>query len=93
MTRPSRSGSARTTLQLLGLAVLLTSAGVSRAHEEDGQPGPHGSRSEARYLFICTGDQARSSPDFLAVVNFDEDSADYGKVIGRAPLPEPGASG
>ena len=94
MTRPSRSGSAaRTTLRLLGLAVLLTSAGVSRAQQENAPTGPQGSRSQARYLFICTGDQARISPDFLAVVNFDEHSADYGKVIARAPLPEPGASG
>ena len=45
----------------------------------------------ATHLFICTGDQARQNPDFLAVVNFDETSADYGKVIARAPLPEPGA--
>jgi selenium-binding protein 1 len=26
-------------------------------------------------------------------VNFDADSADYGKVIAKAPLPEPGATG
>jgi 56kDa selenium binding protein (SBP56) len=47
----------------------------------------------ARYLFVCAGDQARKNPDFLAVVNFDEDSSNYGKVIAQAPLPEPGATG
>jgi hypothetical protein len=47
----------------------------------------------AEYLFICAGDQARKAPDFLAVVNFDQDSPDYGKVIAEAPLPEPGATG
>src|SRR5215468_698925 len=47
----------------------------------------------AKYLFVCAGDQARTNPDFLAVVNFDEDSRDYGKVIATAPLPEPGATG
>ena len=50
-------------------------------------------RREVKYLFVCAGDQARKSPDFLAVVNFDEDSPSYGKVISTAPLPEPGATG
>ena len=49
--------------------------------------------NSARYLFICAGDQARTTPDFLAVVNFDERSPQYGKVIAKAPLPEPGATG
>jgi DNA-binding beta-propeller fold protein YncE len=46
-----------------------------------------------KFLFVWTGDQARTNPDFLAVVNFDENSADYGKVITTAPLPGPGATG
>src|SRR5215470_15876300 len=46
-----------------------------------------------KYLFICAGDQARTAPDFLAVINFDESSSDYGKVIATAPLPQPGATG
>jgi selenium-binding protein 1 len=33
------------------------------------------------------------APDFLAVINFDEDSHDYGKVIGTVPIPGPGNSG
>jgi 56kDa selenium binding protein (SBP56) len=45
------------------------------------------------FLFIWTGDQARTNPDFLAVVNFDESSRDYGKVITSVPLPGPGATG
>lgn len=52
----------------------------------------HG-EDDGKYLFICAGDQARKNPDFLAVVNFDESSRDYGKVVATAPLPEPGASG
>jgi selenium-binding protein 1 len=48
---------------------------------------------EPRFLFVCAGDQARTNPDFLAVVNFDQDSRDYGKVIATSPLPEPGATG
>ena len=45
-----------------------------------------------KYLFVWAGDQARKSPDFLAVVNFDEKSADYGKVITTVPLTGPGAT-
>ena len=46
-----------------------------------------------KYLFVWAGDQSRSSPDFLAVVNFDERSPDYGMVVNTLPLPGPGASG
>lgn len=45
------------------------------------------------YLFVWAGDQARTNPDFLAVVNFDESSPDYGKVINTVALPAPGATG
>ncbi len=44
------------------------------------------------YLYIWSGDQARKAPDFLAVVNFDKSSADYGKIVTTVPLPEPGAT-
>jgi hypothetical protein len=92
MSKPWRAGGAASpAVQLLGLGVLLMMAGASAAQQEpaerEHQP------SAPRHLFICAGDQARQSPDFLAVVNFDETSADYGKVIARAPLPEPGATG
>src|SRR5262245_20768917 len=46
-----------------------------------------------KYLFVWAGDQARFNPDFLAVINFNESSRHYGKVITTVPLPEPGASG
>ena len=46
-----------------------------------------------KYLFICTGDQARTSPDFLAVINFDQKSPDYGKVVATAPFAAPNATG
>jgi selenium binding protein SBP56 len=46
-----------------------------------------------KFLFVWAGDQTRMQPDFLAVINFDEKSNDYGKVITTVPLPEPGASG
>jgi selenium-binding protein 1 len=68
------------------ICLLLGSAKISCASDENGKHAP-------KYLFICAGDQARQSPDFLAVINFDEDSPQYGKVIATAPLPGPGATG
>ncbi len=50
-------------------------------------------KGQERYLFVWAGDQARKNPDFLAVVNFDERSSDYGSVITSVPLPGPGATG
>ncbi len=48
---------------------------------------------KAGYLYIWAGDQARLAPDFLTVVNFDETSRDYGKVLRVVPLPPPGNTG
>ena len=47
----------------------------------------------AKTLYIWAGDQARQAPDFLAVINFDQESPDYGKVIKTVPIPFPGAVG
>jgi hypothetical protein len=55
--------------------------------EQKGKGGP------AKTLYIWAGDQARLAPDFLAVVNFDEGSKDYGKVIKTVPIPPPGNVG
>src|SRR5438128_4871980 len=46
-----------------------------------------------KYLFVWAGDQSRSNPDFLAVVNFDDHSSSYGAVINRVPLSGAGATG
>jgi selenium-binding protein 1 len=59
-------------------------------------PGSLPSRVEgkpAKTLYVWAGDQARVAPDFLAVVDFDEDSPGYGKVIRTVPVPGPGGSG
>src|ERR1700730_12492849 len=94
MTKNRRSGStALPAVRVLGITLLLTIAGAARAQQDSEQPDPERTRSAARHLFICTGDQARENADFLGVVNFDEDAAAYGKVIARAPLPDPGATG
>jgi 56kDa selenium binding protein (SBP56) len=44
-------------------------------------------------LYVWAGDQARKNPDFLAVIDFDEHSDHYGKVIKTVPLPPPGNIG
>jgi 56kDa selenium binding protein (SBP56) len=46
-----------------------------------------------RTLYIWAGDQERKRPDFLAVIDFDERSPSYGRVLRTVPLPSPGAVG
>jgi len=71
-------------IKALLLALAFTVAGAKLFAAEESSP---------KYLYICAGDQARTAPDFLAVINFDEKSANYGKVIATAPLPQPGGTG
>jgi len=63
-------------------------AGTSPGRKESGDDG-----KPAKTLYVWAGDQARTAPDFLAVVDFDEDSPRYGKVIRTVPVPGPGGSG
>ncbi|MBV8525135.1 MAG: hypothetical protein JOY71_23935, partial [Acetobacteraceae bacterium] len=68
-----------------GAAVLLLIGACGIGHSEE--------RRDEKYLFVWTGDQARTNPDFLAVIDFDEDSRAYGNVLSTVPLPGPGATG
>lgn len=70
------------------LVLALTVIGTSTPGRAAGGPG-----GPDRILYVWAGDQARSAPDFLAVVDFDESSAGYGRLIRTVPLPGPGASG
>ncbi len=72
------------------LAGLLTIGAASVVPAED-EAGYHGGKEKV--LYIWAQDQAHVAPDFLAVVNFDEESAGYGKVIKTVPLPPPGNIG
>jgi 56kDa selenium binding protein (SBP56) len=47
----------------------------------------------AKTLYVWAGDPARVAPDFLAVIDFDEESSSYGKVIRTVPVPPPGNAG
>lgn len=74
-----------TTAALVGAGVLLFMGGRHgvRADHDDAE----------KHLFVWAGDQARTNPDFLAVIDFDEHSRHYGGVITTLPLPGPGATG
>src|SRR5215469_3129609 len=72
-------------------AFTIAQARPRRSRQESEQSKPKG--TAPRYLFVWAGDQARQSPDFLAVVDFDESSPGYGRIITTVPLPGPGATG
>ena len=70
---------------LLALVFALAGAPYTFAQHANGQ--------RDTVLYVWASDQAHKAPDFLAVVDFDEDSATYGKVINTVPLPPPGNIG
>jgi selenium-binding protein 1 len=70
---------------LLGATLLMGAAQSVRAEDHE--------KKEGKFLFVCAGDQARTAPDFLAVIDFDEDSPEYGKVLASAPVVGPSATG
>ena len=54
----------------------------------------HGAhRKEATTLYVWASDQAKVAPDFLAVIDFDRRSPNYGQVLRTVPLPPPGNTG
>ena len=60
-----------------------------KSHGDHDKDGDHREKT----LYIWTGDQDRVRPDFLAVIDFSEDSRDYGRVLRTVPLPPPGNVG
>ena len=50
-------------------------------------------KDKDKVLYIWASDQDQKSPDFLAVINFDEDSSQYGNVIKTVRIPPPGNIG
>src|SRR5689334_3452669 len=85
----------RTTLIFFGAlavtAVLLT-FGLRITRGADRSDDSESSRHD-KFLLVWAGDQARTAPDFLATLNFDENSPDYGRLLNTAPLPAPGNTG
>jgi selenium-binding protein 1 len=76
-------------MTLVAASALLLGSAAFAANDPDHSHGP----GRGRRLFVWAGDQARQAPDFLAVVDFDERSATYGKVLSTVPLPGPGEAG
>ena len=77
---------------VLSLGVVALLERPANAAEDPGDRGAHG-KHKARTLYVWAGDQARVAPDFLAVIDFDEDSDSYGKVLKTVPIPPPGNVG
>jgi hypothetical protein len=80
--------SRKVTVTAVALVLMAALCGVAVSARADGHE-----HKKARHLYIWAGDRARTAPDFLAVVNFDESSKDYGKLIRTVPLPPPGNTG
>ena len=38
-------------------------------------------KEKEEVLYVWAGDQARQAPDFLAVIDFNEESQNYGRVL------------
>jgi len=55
--------------------------------------GHAGAAREAKTLYVWGSDVAGVAPDFLAVIDFDPRSPDYGRVLSTLPLPAPGNTG
>ena len=53
--------------------------------------GGHG--KEPTTLYVWASDQAGVAPDFLAVIDFDRKSQNYGQVLSTVPVPPPGNTG
>jgi len=68
-------------VMVLGANVHTTGARRDRGH------------APAKTLYVWAGDQARVAADFLAVVDFDQESPGYGAVLKTVPIPFPGAAG
>jgi len=90
------------------LVALTIMAGATACGRDDEAPAPtaalsapdagghgdgHAASREATTLYVWAGDKARVAPDFLAVIDFDPRSPDYGKVLSTVPLPPPGNVG
>src|SRR5262245_6463157 len=89
MERTYKQLRARTAMVLVIVALApITIATMTHdgRRDRDGQQAPE-------TLYVWAGDQARVAPDFLTVIDFDEDSPRYGEVISTVPVPGPGSSG
>ena len=82
-------------LSQLGLLFALSASGANA--QSDSVPSQHDEfkqgASADNTLIVWAGDKAHVAPDFIAVIDFDEHSPSYGKVLRTVPLTGPGAVG
>src|SRR3954469_15978940 len=78
----------------IGWALTAAFAGIALAWAEPARADDddHGRDKAEKYLYVWAGHRDHSIPDFLAVIDFDDDSPGYGRVINTVPLPGPGAT-
>jgi len=88
MKRTNKRTGAKIAMALVLVVVALASITKARGERRD-----HDGTRSPDTLYVWAGDQARVAPDFLAVIDFDEDSPDYGRVIRTVPVPAPGSAG
>lgn len=69
---------------LLWTLVLVVPALVSAGEKQTTNPASQGSS----YLFVWAGDAAHKATDFLAVVDAQPSSPDYGRIVATAPVGE-----
>jgi selenium-binding protein 1 len=75
---------------IMALAAMAAGTGAKAT----GSPAGHDTTSKrGKTLYIWAGDRERVRPDFLAVIDFNERSANYGRVLRTVPLPGPGSIG
>src|SRR4030095_3174382 len=70
---------------VIAVALGLSSGSPAEAHSSDDLDQDNHQREET--LYIWAGDQERTRPDFLAVIDFNERSPTYGRVLRTGPLP------
>ncbi len=88
------NGTRLSKLMAVAIVAALFFASAANASLEAKKASQDGvSERPEKVLFVWAGDQARQAADFLAVVDFDETSANYGKVTTTVPVPGAGASG
>ena len=77
-----------------GAAAPPTEVSLARDDGDNGDGNGHGGHGkEPTTLYVWASDQAGEDPDFLAVIDFDRKSSNYGKVLRTVPLPPPGNTG
>ena len=78
---------------LFRMSLILAACVALTAHSSSADTVRISCPKTSRYLYIWASDMAHKVSDSLVVVDFDEDSRNYGKVIRVVPLPGPGNTG